>query len=306
MKWSDSFVTLPSGDRVRYSFFRRDDSEYHYVRFKDVDGKYAKRCTNEAVKHRAIGEAHRIVLEAYRVIAPTSDTITWDHAKETLSKEMTADGKRPRTIGGYLETLDKLISMFPLAKGPADVTARMAGDFKVRYGSAGKTSRKKGEGGVEGEARAAKSLDSRVRTLKAVFSWFARLKIVDENPFEGVEQPTMDRPVVKYVTRANIGSFFAWLEQRYPGWAMPRLFFSVKALSGCRLRDVCSLRSKQLREGRLVFEADLTKNRSERYVVLPEDVFAALDAYKGDRWLWERYPAELKAANARNGAPSHQ
>ena len=44
-----------------------------------------------------------------------------------------------------------------------------------------------------------------------------------------------------------------------PGWAMPRLFFSVKAVTGCRLEDVCSLLSVQLQDGRLVFPADITE-----------------------------------------------
>ena len=38
MGWSDKFVTLPSGKRVRYSFIRRDNSEFYYVRFIDRDG----------------------------------------------------------------------------------------------------------------------------------------------------------------------------------------------------------------------------------------------------------------------------
>jgi integrase len=49
-----------------------------------------------------------------------------------------------------------------------------------------------------------------------------------------------------------------------------------------------------LKEVRLVFEADQTKNRSERYALLPDDVYVELDAYKGETFLWERYPAELK------------
>src|SRR5262249_36567347 len=154
-------------------------------------GRNAKRCTNETAKHRAIDEAHRIIREAYQVIAPTSETITWGVAKEKLRQGMATDGKRPRTIGGYLETLDQLIEMFQLAKGPADITDRMAGDFKIRYGSGARTSRRKKRGGEEespeeARARAAKSLDSRLRTLKAVFTWFVRLKLVDKNPFEGV------------------------------------------------------------------------------------------------------------------------
>ncbi len=75
---------------------------------------------------------------------------------------------------------------------------------------------------------------------------------------------------------------------------MPHLFFAVKALTACRLGDICGLQSHQLQEGRLVFEADQTKNRSERYAILPSAVYAELDAYKGAMYLWERYPAELR------------
>ncbi len=50
----------------------------------------------------------------------------------------------------------------------------------------------------------------------------------------------------------------------------------------------------QLQEGRLVFEAEQTKNRSERYAILPAEIYAALASYKGKIYLWERYPAELR------------
>src|SRR5262249_9470890 len=82
-----------------------------------------------------------------------------------------------------------------------------------------------------------------------------------------------------------------------------KLFFTVKAVTGCRLDDLCRLRSAQLRDGRLVFPADVTKNRSERYAPLPRDVYAALDAYKGRTYLWERYPPELVAVNRAKGYP---
>ena len=42
MAWSDKFVTLTSGNRVRYSFIQRDDSDHYYVRFIDVDGRKVK------------------------------------------------------------------------------------------------------------------------------------------------------------------------------------------------------------------------------------------------------------------------
>ncbi len=85
--------------------------------------------------------------------------------------------------------------------------------------------------------RRPETLDSRLRMLKASFGWFKRLHLVDANPFENVPLPELDRHEVKYVRQADIGHFFEWLEKRYPEWKMPKLFFSVKALTGCRLED---------------------------------------------------------------------
>ncbi len=221
---------------------------------------------------------------------------------------MKADGKRPKTVKGYVETLGKLIAMFPRAAGPADVTDRMAGDFKTKY-AAGQFSRKRKV--REGEAapaydRKAKSLDSRIRSLKAIFGWFKSLRLVDTNPFAGVTGPELDRHEVKYVREGDVQAFFDWLEARYPGWAMPRIFFSVKAATACRLEDICRLRSSQLQDGRLVFTADTTKNRSERYAPLPADLYAELADYAGRTFLWERYPPELIQANNAKGFPTHR
>src|SRR5687768_7238281 len=133
MPWQHTYVTLTNGDRVRYTLILRLDADGYYVRFRSRDGRRTQRSTKTLNKPDAIGEAHRIILEEYGQIAPTSESVTWAVAKEKLRAEMAADGKRPKTVKGYLETLDKLIAMFPLAKGPADVTDRMAGDFKTKY-----------------------------------------------------------------------------------------------------------------------------------------------------------------------------
>ena len=39
---------------------------------------------------------------------------------------------------------------------------------------------------------------------------------------------------------------------RFGDWPFPKLFLSTKAYTGCRLLDLCSLKSSQLRAGRLV------------------------------------------------------
>jgi integrase len=70
--------------------------------------------------------------------------------------------------------------------------------------------------------------------------------------------------------------------------------------------DLCSLTSRQLRSGRLIFPADLTKGREERRVPLPQDLCAALDSFKGETWLWEHYLPGLRAALVARGWPTHQ
>lgn len=296
MSWQQNFVILRNGQRIRYALFEKEDRPGYYVRFKGKDGRYMKPSTGHSRKADAIDAAHQIILDHYEEVAPTLEFVTWAVAKEKLTQAMLADNKRPKTIKGYIETLNRLIEMFPLMRGPGDISEYVASEFKVKYAN-GKFSRqpKKRDDDIVAEyARATKSLDSRLRTLKAVFRWFVDMRLMNKNPFENVEQPEMDKHEVKYVKQEDLIDFLTWLDGRYTGWRMPQLFFTVKALTGCRLEDICNLGSEQLREGRLVFEADQTKNRSERYAILPAEVYAELDAYKGKTYLWERYPAELK------------
>jgi integrase len=49
-----------------------------------------------------------------------------------------------------------------------------------------------------------------------------------------------------------------------------------------------------LRAGRLHFECWQTKTRTERAVPLPAELFAALNAIKGETYLWERYTEDAK------------
>lgn len=84
------------------------------------------------------------------------------------------------------------------------------------------------------------------------------------------------------------------------------LFLSAKAYTGCLLLDISSLKSAQLRVGRLVFPADVTKSRMERAVPMPQDLFDALAAFRGLTWLWEGYLPGVKEALQRLGWPTHQ
>lgn len=304
--WQRNYVVLNDGGRVRYTLFRRAGSNVYLVRFRH-NGK-CERSTGRIKKADAISEAHRIILEEFGPAAATLEAVPWEAAREKLKEAMEADAKRPRTVAEYLKSLKRLPQMFPQTQGPSDVTPDMASDFKTNYAKGVTVRKKKLKRGEKAKLhrRRPETLDSQLRMLKAAFGWLVHLRLAVANPFERVELPELDRREVKFVRPEDVAHFFDWLEERYPGWSMPPLFFSVKAATACRLQDVCSLRSDQLQDGRLVFTANVTKNRSERYAILPADLYAALNAYKGPTYLWERYPAELIAINQAKGNPTHR
>jgi integrase len=87
---------------------------------------------------------------------------------------------------------------------------------------------------------------------------------------------------------------------------LPQLFLETKAVTGCRLMDLCAVESSQLRDGRLHFRPDQTKGRKARSVPLPAELATRLEAVKGETYLWEAHPAGLKDAIRRMGYPTHQ
>src|SRR5262249_48060560 len=95
-------------------------------------------------------------------------------------------------------------------------------------------------------------------------------------------------------TPEEIQAFFAWLSERWQGWRLPILLFTVKSFLGNRIRELCSLTSDQLQEGRIVFPADETKGRKERKAILPPQVFAELKAIAGPTFVWEAFPDQLR------------
>ncbi|MFL5328646.1 MAG: tyrosine-type recombinase/integrase [Gemmataceae bacterium] len=293
MAWQRNYVTLPTGERIRYALVERSDGESpcYYVRFQAPTGKRVFRSTDQSKKAQANEAAQEKILEEYGQKQPLKpqrhEGVEWEQAEDQLKHSMEADGRRPRTIKGYIETLTRFKGLFP-SRGPAEVTEDDAERFKEKY-----------------QAKP-KSLDSRLRTLKAVFKRFKELHITKENPFEDVAQPKLDRPQVKYVKTADLKHFYNWLEERFPDWEMPKLFFEVKALTACRLADLCGIKSDQLQDGRLVFAAEQTKNRSERHAILPKDIYKALTKYAGPTYIWERYPQEMIEANKERGARTNR
>ena len=195
MVWQRNYVVLSTGERVRFSFLQRGSDVYR-VRFKGPVGKLVEVSTGHTREVDAIDEAQRLVQEEFGRAAPAAERMPWEDARAKLQEAMVADGKRPRTVSEYLKSLKGLARMFPLAKGPADITDRMAGDFKTKYATGRTVRKKKVKPGEQpkGHKRRPETLDSQLRMLKASFTWLKTLGLVDGNPFEKVEFPRTGPP----------------------------------------------------------------------------------------------------------------
>lgn len=189
--------------------------------------------------------------------------------------------------------------MYGVTHGPADISPGMAAAWRDKLMTT-ENRRKK--------LPSAHYVATLVGGMSALWQkWFLQeLEIVPGNPWEDVLPPKADKLPVRYATDEMIQHFYAWIARRFGGWPFPTLFLSAKAYTGCRLMDLCGLKSSQVGDGRIVFPADLTKGRKERAVPLPADMASLLDAFKGDAWLWENDLPGLRTCLAAKGHPTHQ
>jgi integrase len=290
MEWQRNYVTLKTGEQVRFSLFQRDGSPIWLVRFKNAERKWREKSTGKERKPDALDSVTVIIADEYGELSPTSEVVTWKVAEEKLTAALTEDNKRPKTIKGYLETLAQLKKLFPLVKGPAEIDEKKAHKFKAEH---------KGK---------PKSLDTRIRSLKAIFERFRTLKpvpLIGSNPFRNVAAPKLDK-TVKFVSKADIQEVYKWLDARFPGWSFPSLLFQVKGFTACRLADLVAIKTSDLKEGGIEFTAETSKTRQARFAKVPAALFAQLQKFAGETYLWEKYPSELKAANQKNGVPTHR
>lgn len=124
--------------------------------------------------------------------------------------------------------------------------------------------------------------------------WFIKeLGYFSETPWKDVSLPKLDKLTPRYLTPEEIRDFFEWIEARWQGWRLPALFFTVKMFIGNRILELCSLRSEQLKGGRIVFPPNQVKGRKGRSAILPPAIFAELQSMSGKTFVWERFPMEL-------------
>jgi integrase len=284
---------------VGFSVKLRANEPTYFAYFRSKDGKRLERDTNQTRMGQAVEAARLIIEKEYAPPVVREDKVTWDQAVEKLKARLATSGNRASTLGYYLKLIRSVRALYGATDGPADISPGMAAAWRDRMMSTP---------GRRKKLPSAHYIAGMICGLNGLWNkWFLEdMKILPGNPWQDVAAPKADKVPVKFATDELIEPFYKWIADRFGDWAFPKLFLSAKAYTGCRLMDLCSLKSGQLRGGRLVFPADLTKGRKERAVPLPDSLASVLDAFKGETWLWESYLTGLKAALKTKGFPTHQ
>ncbi|MDY3555049.1 hypothetical protein R5W24_004183 [Gemmata sp. JC717] len=305
---SQHVCVLSDSRRVPFSIKERTGDPFLFACFRSPDGRRLERSTKETNRKRAVDAAPALIKEEYepQVVAPS---VKWDEAVAAVERRMRECNTKPRTVEDYTDTLRLIQRLFPDTRGPGDITLALAKEFRSLY-QAGYTRRKQRPPKVwQGRGRKPKpptepetytrksyTVASRLNKCRVVWSkWLiAELSLLTANPWEEVAPPKLDKLTPRYLTGDEVRDVFAWLSERWLGWRLPVLFFTVKGFLGNRIGELCALRTDQLRDGRVVFAADSTKGRKERKAVLPPDVFAELKEQAGATWVWEKFPDQLR------------
>ena len=291
---------IAHGSLVGFTLKLFGNNPTYCVFFRTPDGRRVRRDTN----HTRVGpaaEAARLIIE--KEYAPAGEAkpekVTWDDAVERLKATLAASGNRGDTLGYYLKCVRLVRAMYGATTGPADISPGMAEAWKKTMATT------KGRGN---KPRSAHYVNGLLGGLSALWQkWFVdEMGVCQGNPWQDVDPLKADKLQVEYATDEQIEQLYQWIKERFGDWPFPKLFLSAKAFTGCRLMDLCSLKSAQVRDKRLTFPAGLTKGRKARVVPLPADLAAALDAFKGETWLWENYLPGLRDAIKAKGWPTHQ
>lgn len=283
--------TLPDGRTVGYGFKERDG--VIYVQFADPDraGKYVEKSTGARTKADAYLAAAKIVLSYYAPTIPADlKRTTWDTAVKELAGTTST---RTKTLVTYNTAINNLRAVLPDTKGPADITPQLAERFARVYAAGKFVMSNKPD--AKQYPRSAQTVFGAIANLSIIWNrHFKPLGYVTSNPWENVKRPKLPKRAPSIPTDDAINTLFRWVEEKYPGWELMRLFITVKMLSGCRLNDLCQVRSDQLSGNVLTITPDQDKTHRERRLPLPDDVADRLHRIKGPTYLWERYTQDAK------------
>lgn len=282
---------LDDGRRVRFSLKKRERDPCFLVSFKGPCGGRKERSTKETNKKRAADAAINLIREAFTPRVLTKKP-TWDEAISVMTRRMEADNLRPKTIQQYLLVVSSLRRAFPEVLGPAGITPEMASRYKAMRREAGV--------GV-------RTIKGNLDNLGIVYNkwWIKEGHLLEHDPFADVTPPKADNPTPRLITPGEVQAFLDWMDARWDGWRLPRLFLEVNSLVGCRITELASAKKSGLKEGRLHFEAVTTKGRKERAVRLPPPVFEELARLPGRTYVFEAFSDQLRGLHLAKGRPHH-
>ncbi|WP_439626823.1 tyrosine-type recombinase/integrase [Gemmata sp.] len=293
--------TIQGGKIVGYNFKANKGHFTAVFKHPTEDEKYVQHSTGVEVPkgwqpwkdvpadiHTEVAKA---VVKWYSpTLPPDPKTATWEAAMKDLEEH---EHLRPRAWEVYVSILNVFRATIPGSTGPGDVTLETAKQFKKLYSTT--PFKRSTKDDAKGYKRSPKTVENSLRRLSGLWEKLTP-KYVSSNPWELIDRPTVPdmQPVVP--TEDDVDNFFKWLDARYPEWNLPRLFVEVKALSGCRLNDLCQIKSDQLdpTAHTLTIRPDQDKTHRERTIPLPADLSAKLNEVKGETYLWERYLEDSK------------
>ena len=304
-------VEVHGGRQIGYGLVVRA-GEVYSVQFRDVDGtKFVIRSTGEPARPRALKKAEQIIKEHYAPPDTIRRQADWNEVIPEFRRQLETDAARPATIKDYLDTIQQVRGA---VVGPAALSAGVAQQWCNKY-LTGTFTRAKGEG-AKTYTRSPVTLHSRVRKLSAIWSKYfvRRMRVADANPWETVDLPKLEEKPIRTLSAERVDEFFAWLAARWQGWALPSLFFEVKAATGCRLGDLAAIRSAGLEVVKngdethhlISFEGATTKARKARVAVLEADLFTQVKVIAGPTYVWERYATDIAKYLALRGVPTHR
>ncbi|MFO0798345.1 MAG: site-specific integrase [Gemmataceae bacterium] len=297
-------TTVADGRQVGFAPKVRGDLFRVQFKHPTDPGKYIEAATGVAVPkgwHPGkspppawFSEAEKAIKDAYTPAQWTglsgAGKATWEEAERYFMEDI----KRDASERTYRSALGLVMSAMPGLTGPADITPAHAVRFARKY-AAEPYRRARAEDGVL-RPRSAETVRTTLRNLSVIWARLKKLRLVSENVWADVERPRAPKKLPRMPSEDAILNLYDWLDQRFPGpdgagWELLKTFVDVKCLAGCRLNDLCQVRSWQFdpAAGTLLITADQDKTHQERKITLPREVVAVLDRLKGPTYLWERY-----------------
>lgn len=158
-------------------------------------------------------------------------------AIEPFLRQMTADGRTTLSIQSYRRQLTQL------GRALGDVPlSRLTPDRLNGYLTSPLVQMK-----ADGTPKLVSTVNRTKSVIRALFRWCEQNGLVERNPAAHVRLATISPPVIRHMTRAEVGRFLQTI-QRSRHLLAPRdhALFATLAHTGIRLSDVIALRTSDL------------------------------------------------------------